>query len=719
MSSDFLEGLNPAQREAVTAPTGHVLVLAGAGSGKTRVLVSRIAWLIQTQHIPAEGILAVTFTNKAAGEMKQRLQQLLNYSMSSLWVGTFHGLCHRLLRLHHQQAGLAAHFQILDSDEQARLVKQLIQAKQLDEGQWPVKVVQSYINSRKEEGTRARHIPAMAYGPSRIYGELYEAYEAACLRLGCVDFAELILRCCELFRDHADILQHYQSKFRAILVDEFQDTNTIQYTWIRLLAGSESAVMAVGDDDQSIYGWRGAKIENIHQFQRDFLNTQMVRLEQNYRSTSTILAAANGLIVHNLSRLGKELWTAGEDGQKIVVYGAFNELDEARFVAERINMAIREGYQVDAIAVLYRSNVQSRVLEEALLRYGIAYRIYGGVRFLERAEIKDALAYLRLLVNQDDDGAFERIVNVPARGIGERTLEQLRVFGRKKQLSLWQATVQLSQEHDALSSRAKSALLQFLDLIAEIKIDRDETLLETILERVIEKSGLMEHYGKNKTEEGQARVENLAELVNAARQYRMDKTLNDNETWVTSFLAHASLEAGDLQAPSDVPAVHLMTIHAAKGLEFPMVMMVGVEEGVFPSKASLDDAKRLEEERRLCYVGMTRAMERLCMSYAEVRRQYGREEYHRPSRFLRELPDEALDVVRGLERPQTQVKGASMSSRVSDEWPYALGQKVVHPTFGEGMVLGYEGGGAHLRVQVRFQQAGTKWLVVAYARLAV
>lgn len=709
----MLDNLNKAQLAAVTAPLGHTLVLAGAGSGKTRVLVSRMVWLIETQGFSPDSILAVTFTNKAAGEMKQRLQAALTQSLYELWVGTFHGLCHRLLRRHHVLAGLNEGFQIIDTDDQARLIKQILQSKQLDEQLWPVKVIQNYINSKKEEGLRAKHVQTLSYGPEKTYLAMYAAYEALCETQGVVDFAELMLRCCELLRDHAELLTHYQHKFRAILVDEFQDTNSIQYAWIRLLAGNQASVMVVGDDDQSIYGWRGAKIENIQQFERDFPETTVVRLEQNYRSTATILEAANALISHNVSRMGKSLWTEGEQGSKIVVYGAFNELDEARYVVDKISSLVSKGQPIEAIACLYRSNAQSRVLEEALIRQGLPYRIYGGVRFFERAEIKDAMAYLRLSLNPNDNLAFERVVNVPARGIGEKSLDQLRAYVETHGGSLWEAVQHLLVDASTFTSRASNALRAFQSLILNMQdIMQDGDPLEVQLTDLIEQSGLLGHFMSMKTETGQARVENLKEWVSAAKQFRDEATLEEGSSWAQAFISHVALESGEMQVDAATPSVHLMTIHAAKGLEFPVVFMVGVEEGVFPSRASAPDDKKLEEERRLCYVGMTRAKAELYMSYAEVRRLYGREEAHRPSRFLRELPDALLNVVRGSYAVKT-----APAKLAGTNLPYQIGQRVMHATFGTGVVLGYEGGGAHLNVQVRFESGGTKWLVVAYANL--
>ena len=711
----WLDGLNERQSSAVTAPVGNTLVLAGAGSGKTRVLVSRIAWLVEVQHMSPHAILAVTFTNKAAGEMKARLSHMLACPTQGLWVGTFHGLCHRFLRRHYQEARLPEQFHILDSEDQARVIKRAIAALNLDVEQWPVKQAQSFINSKKDEGLRPHHINALQYGPTRTLVEIYKAYEQACQIAGVIDFAELLLRCHELLRDNSQLLAHYQQRFQAILVDEFQDTNTIQYAWIRLLAGEHAAVMAVGDDDQSIYGWRGAKVENIQRFSRDFADTQLIRLEQNYRSTSTILDAANALITHNNSRMGKDLWTSGAAGEKIVVYSAFNELEEARFVSERIMMEINQGRSADEVAILYRSNAQSRVLEEALLRAGIAYRIHGGVRFFERAEVKDTLAYLRLLANPHDDTAFERVINFPTRGIGEKTLDELRSLARSEQLSLWAGAKQLLNAGQ-MAQRAAAALSNFMTLIEQLQLQTANLELDEQLNDVIQTSGLHAHFAKEKGGKSESRLENLQELVNAAKQFRYEENAEEELPLLVAFLAHASLEAGEMQADEHERSVHMMTLHAAKGLEFPLVFLVGMEEGLFPGKQSMEEPGRLEEERRLCYVGMTRAMEKLVISYAEIRRIYGREEYHRPSRFLSELPSELLDEVRAKARFQPPVSKGNFAS-VADDTGFRLGQTVNHAKFGHGVILAVEGGGAHTRVQVKFPEHGSKWLVLAYANL--
>jgi DNA helicase II / ATP-dependent DNA helicase PcrA len=723
ISPSLIAGLNQPQREAVTAPLSHQLILAGAGSGKTQVLVSRIAYHIQEHHLSPYAILAVTFTNKAANEMKVRLNQMLSSPVLGLWVGTFHGLCHKLLRRHYREANLPEHFHILDSEDQSRIIKRVIASMNLDIERWPVKQAQAYINGNKDEGIRPQHVNVMSYGPGKIWRDIYSAYESTCQTSGVIDFAELLLRTHEMLRNTPDILNHYRQQFKAILVDEFQDTNTIQYAWIKLLAGDNAHVMVVGDDDQSIYGWRGAKVENIGQFSKDFKDTTIIRLEQNYRSTATILSAANALITHNQARMGKSLWTAGETGEKIVVFSAFNELEEARFVSDRISKMLQEGQSADEIAILYRSNAQSRLLEEALLRQGIAYRIYGGVRYFDRAEVKDTLAYLRLMINPHDDAAFERVVNFPTRGIGEKTLDELRTDAKSQSCSLWSAA-NLRLTSGVMAQRASSALSGFIELITRLQTETTAMELDETLNEVIQTSGLYAHFSKVKADKSESRLDNLQELINAAKQFRYDYDVAEELPIVSAFLAHASLEAGDMQALEHERFVHLMTIHAAKGLEFPVVFMVGVEEGVFPGKQSLDEPGKIEEERRLCYVGMTRAKRKLILSYAEVRRQYGREEYHRPSRFLSELPEETLDEVR-VKAHFTPPARSSFSpqgqktTRTLVEPAIPLGKNVVHPKFGSGVVLAVEGSGAHTRVQVKFHDDGVKWLVLAYAHLTI
>lgn len=712
--SDLLEHLNPAQRKAVCAPPGNLLILAGAGCGKTRVLTHRIAWLIRAEHVLPWSILAVTFTNKAAHEMRGRIESLLQAPIGGMWVGTFHGLAHRLLRAHWQEAGLPQSFQIMDGEDQLRLVKRLMREANVDDARWPPRQVVGFINARKDEGVRPQAVEHYGNPYLKMMVQLYQSYEEACRCCGQVDFAELLLRAHELFQKRPDVLAHYRERFRHILVDEFQDTNAIQYAWLRLLAGDSGMVFAVGDDDQSIYGWRGAKVENLHQFCKDLRDVHLIRLEQNYRSTATILKAANALIDHNTGRLGKELWTAGAQGEPIRLYGAFNELEEARFVVEHIRQWVSEGNRRDGVAILYRSNAQSRVLEEALMQAQIPYRIYGGLRFFERQEIKDALAYLRLLANRHDDASFERVVNTPTRGIGERTVQTVRDHARAFGLSLWQAASDILARH-LLAARARGALKGFLDLIDSLEADTHGLELHEQTQHVVQVSGLIEHYRKEKGEKGQARIENLEELVNAAREFEFDAETHGDMLPLDAFLAHAALEAGEGQADAWDDAVQLMTLHSAKGLEFPLVFLCGMEEGLFPHQLSLDEPGRLEEERRLAYVGMTRAMRRLFLTYAEVRRLYGEEKYTRPSRFIREVPVECIEEIRlrgGVSQPAFHGAAAAGPAGL------CLGARVLHPKFGEGIVLAYEGQGAQAKVQVNFDDMGSKWLVLAYANLS-
>ena len=718
--SRILDPLNDAQRQAVCAPSGNVLVLAGAGSGKTRVLVHRIAWLLAAEGVSPYGILAVTFTNKAAGEMRGRIEQLLGIPASGLWVGTFHGIAHRLLRAHWKEAELPQGFQIMDSEDQQRAIRRLIREMGLDETQWSPREVQWYINARKDEGLRPEHLQHHNDVYLRHMIEIYQAYEIMCRRNGVVDFAELLLRAHELWLKQPEILRHYQHRFRHILVDEFQDTNTIQYAWIRLLAGQSGHVFAVGDDDQSIYGWRGARVENIHQFARDFDNTQVFRLEQNYRSTGNILAAANALIANNSERLGKNLWTADREGALIRLYSAFNELDEANYVVEHIQHWIDQGGSRSECALLYRSNAQSRVLEEALLRHAIPYRVYGGLRFFERQEIKDALAYLRLIANRHDDASLERVFNVPTRGIGNRTMDMVRGEARATDVSLWIAMQRIVEEK-SLPSRAIIALSNFISLIDELGVATANLPLQEKIEHSIHNSGLLAHYEKEKGEKGRARIENLEELVSAGRSFvNEEDEATEGMDELSAFLAHAALEAGEQQANEWDDCVQLMTLHSAKGLEFKQVFLCGMEEGLFPHRLSSEDASRLEEERRLCYVGMTRAMEQLTLCYAEKRRLYGEESYSRPSRFIREIPAELLEEVRmqGVVQSATTLFD-DVEDSITENDTLKLGQRVFHQKFGEGVVLNYEGQGRHARVQVNFENAGSKWLMMEYANLVI
>jgi len=716
--SHILEGLNQAQREAVTAPPGSALILAGAGSGKTRVLVHRIAWLIQVGAIRPWSILAVTFTNKAAKEMKQRIEDLLGQPAGGMWVGTFHGLAHRLLRGHWQEAGLPQGFQILDSDDQLRMVKRIIREMDLDDSKWPPRQAQWFINGQKDEGRRPEHLDDGGDFYQKQMIKIYTNYQAACERSGCVDFAELLLRAHALWRDRADLLQHYQQRFAQVLVDEFQDTNAIQYAWLRLLAGDRNNLFVVGDDDQSIYGWRGARVENIQDFQGHFPAANLVRLEQNYRSTGNILKAANSVIANNPSRLGKDLWTQDADGEPIRSYAAFNEVDEARFVVGRIQDYVSEGHRRAESAILYRSNAQSRLFEEALMQAGMPYRVYGGLRFFERAEIKDALSYLRLLSNRHDDPSFERAVNQPPRGVGLKTLDAVRAHARDFQCSLWQASKDLLRGN-SMTARASNALKGFMDLLDEVNAETSDMPLYELASHAIAKSRLAEHFEKSRDGRGQDRIENLQELVNACRQFEYEFADDEEElSELDSFLAHAALESGETQADEWEDCVQLMTLHSAKGLEFPQVFLAGLEEGLFPHKMSSEDPSRLEEERRLCYVGMTRACEQLFLCYAESRRLYGQETYPLPSRFLREIPPDLVEEIRSrpnISRPVNS--GAGGWGMATEDSGFRLGQRVRHPKFGEGVVLNAEGQGAAARLQVNFESVGTKWLVLAYANL--
>ena len=714
--SSILDSLNEAQREAVTAAQQNILVLAGAGSGKTRVLVHRIAWLMQVEGVSPHSILAVTFTNKAAKEMRYRIETMLNIPTQGLWVGTFHGLAHRLLKQHWLEAGLAQNFQILDSDDQLRLVKRVMKDLALDDSKWPPRQAQHYINSQKDEGRRAGHIEVIGDIFEQTMLSIYKAYEDRCQQAGLVDFAELLLRSHELWLKQPQLLKHYQQRFRHILVDEFQDTNSIQYAWIRVLSAKQSYLMAVGDDDQSIYGWRGAKIENIQSLADDFNGLNTIKLEQNYRSTSTILKAANAIIENNQSRLGKSLWTEGEAGEPIELYAAFNEQDEARFIVDTIEQQLKQhGFEKKTVAVLYRSNAQSRVLEEAFLRAGMAYRIYGGQRFYERLEIKHAMAYLRLVSNRQDDAAFERVVNTPTRGIGNKTIELLRITARDEGVHLWQAASYLI-EQNKLTSRASQCLQGFLTLIQQIDNLIGDLTLADAIEKTIKKSGLIDFFSKEKGEKAQARIENLQELVSAGDAFEVDE--NDHLTPLQQFIDAAALDAGEGQADEYDDAIQLMTLHSAKGLEFNCVFLAGVEENLFPHKMSINDPTGLEEERRLCYVGITRAMQKLFITYAESRRLHGQETMNVASRFIKELPTENLREIRlqSITRPAFTAP-VRANAVVNDDIAFQLGQLVTHPKFGEGTVLQFEGQGKSARVQVNFIDHGAKWLVLAYARL--
>lgn len=719
--SELIERLNPAQQAAVTSDAQHLLVLAGAGSGKTRVLTTRIAWFCQEHGLSPWSVLAVTFTNKAAAEMRGRLESLLGIPTQNLWVGTFHGLSHRFLRAHWAEAGLPQNFQILDADDQVRLLKRIIRELSLDDEKWPARQAAWFINSQKDDGRRSQHINHNGDLFLATMARIYQAYEEACARGGMLDFAELLLRSHELWLKNPDLLAHYQHRFRQVLVDEFQDTNAVQYAWLRMLAGKDGMLTVVGDDDQSIYGWRGAKIENIREFQRDYPDADIIRLEQNYRSTASILAAANAVIANNAERLGKELWTQDAEGVPLKLYAAFNDLDEAQFIVREIEQAISRGLARREAAILYRSNAQSRVLEEALIRAQLPYRIHGGLRFFERAEIRNAVAYLRLIANPHDDTAFERVINLPVRGIGDKSVESLRALAKELGVSLWQ-TVQKAASERLLPGPVVSKLSVFTDLVRELERSTENVPLHERVDAVIHGSGLWVHHEKEKGEKGQARLENLKELVAAAREFEWDE--ENAPSALAAFLDHAALEAGEAQAGEFEDAVQLMTLHAAKGLEFPLVFIAGMEEGLFPHEMALQD-NNLEEERRLCYVGITRAMKELVLTYAEIRRLYGDEKHNVPSRFLREIPASLIQPVRagvaraGFSFPSESISTAPSRLGGSDsgDGTFRLGQAVRHPRFGDGTILKFEGNGPNARIQVNFQEVGSKWLVAQYARL--
>ncbi len=725
----LLDGLNEAQREAVAAPIGHYLVLAGAGSGKTRVLTYRIAWLINIEEVAPSNILALTFTNKAAGEMKSRIiQTIASYEDGSKiyfpWVGTFHHIAVRILKMHHNDANLPKDFQILDTEDQKRLIKKLVKLHNYGDD-FDIKKAQNFISYQKEQGMRADHLRARDYHKYQELIDFYDIYQETCDRAGVVDFSEILLRCYELMLNNPTILNYYRNKFHHILVDEFQDTNKIQYDLIKLWAGKENFVTIVGDDDQSIYGWRGAKIENMQYFLQDYKGATTIRLEQNYRSSKHILNAANCIIANNDNRLGKKLWTDQTDGEKIKIYEAFNEKEEALYICDLIAKHHREGGKYTDCAILYRNNALSRVLEEMLFNQKIPYRIYGGLRFFDRAEIKDAVAYLRLIANRDDDVAFERIVNTPSRKIGNSTLETLRQIAKEENITMWQA-ISVGNVQNRLSSRALSALVRFCELINALDSETADLPLSEQISEVIYNSGLIEHFQNQKAEKSEERVDNLKELVSAALEFNItDEEKSEGVSELSAFLTHAQLEAGEMQASESSDFVSMMTLHSAKGLEFDNIFIVGVEEGIFPSQKSID-VLELDEERRLAYVGITRARKKLLLSFTESRILYGRSQRVLPSRFIKELPDEDLEFVRkrGLIKPASSIASGVKSSTLSTAQQYQsadnafkTGDKVFHEKFGNGIVINTEGNGDHLRVQIAFVQNGVKWLIARVANL--
>ena len=718
----LLDGLNEHQRDAVAAKPGKQLVLAGAGSGKTRVLVHRIAWLMKVEQHSSFSILAVTFTNKAAKEMRYRVESLLGDQLGKMWIGTFHGIAHRLLRMHYTEAKLPQNFQVIDSDDQFRMIKRLLKSLNLDEKTYPPRQVQSYINSHKDEGLRPKHIDSYGDPYEQKLRDLYQSYQEACDRAGLVDFAELLLRAHELWMHNPQVLEHYQRRFQNILVDEFQDTNNIQYAWVKMLASANNNLMIVGDDDQSIYGWRGAKVENLQRFLTDFPSAQTIKLEQNYRSTETILDAANAVISHNQERLGKKLWTDGTKGEQISLYAAFNEIDEARFISNKINEWFDQGGNLEEVAILYRSNAQSRVIEEALLSQKLSYRIYGGLRFYDRLEIKDTMGYLRLIANRDDDAAFERVVNTPTRGIGATTLEKLRHNARQQGMTLWQTSKLLIREK-ILTGRAANAMNGFIELVNQLEDDSAEMSLRSMTDFVINHSGLKNMYLAEKGDRAQDRVDNLDQLLTAMNDFVIPEEAEiEDMTPLNAFLSHAALEAGESQADEYEDAVQLMTMHSAKGLEFPLVFIAGVEEGMFPSQRTMEEPDKMEEERRLAYVGITRAMKKLYISYAESRRLYGQEKFHKPSRFLREIPEDLVEEIRlttKISQPKTASNRVNKAALTFNQTGLTLGQRVNHAKFGDGIIVNYEGSDAQARVEVSFEDGNSRWLMVAYARLEI
>ena len=732
MTPAFLSGLNDQQLQAVTLPHQSALILAGAGSGKTRVLTTRMAWLIQTGQVSPMSLLAVTFTNKAAKEMLTRLSAMLPINTRGMWVGTFHGLCNRMLRAHYREAGLPQLFQILDTQDQLSLVKRLMKALNIDEDRYPPRQAQWFIAAQKEEGKRADKVEPYDDFSRRMV-EFYAEYDRQCQREGVVDFAELLLRSYELLARNDALREHYASRFSHILVDEFQDTNRLQYRWLQLLAGQHNAIFAVGDDDQSIYGWRGASTANMQDLQRDFHVDTVIKLEQNYRSHGNILDAANALISHNRKRLGKNLWTDETRGEPLRVFEAPSDFDEAAFVVEEVRQLRGEGVRLADMAVLYRSNAQSRVLEHALFTAGMPYRVYGGLRFFERQEIKHALAYLRLVANQEDDNALLRVINFPTRGIGARSLEQLQGMAREAGMSLWAAACA-----NTLSGKAAASIAAFVKMIEAMRSATAGLPLPEVITHVIEHSGLKAHYRNEK--EGADRLENLDELINAAAVFVDERATQipaegappEEMDELTAFLAHAALEAGEHQAEAGADALQLMTVHSAKGLEFHAVFITGLEEGLFPHENSMTEAEGLEEERRLMYVALTRARRRLYLLLAQSRMLHGQTRYNVPSRFFRELPEPLLQRINhfreaampvrqmtpGYGPAQAGSRGASTAPALRrHDSPWRIGQAVTHAKFGAGVIVNAEGGGADARVQVNFRDSGLKWLMLEYAKL--
>ena len=718
--SNILNELNDRQRDAVTSEAPSLLVLAGAGSGKTRVLVHRVAWIVEAMQSNPNSVMAVTFTNKAANEMKSRIQELLQSPLADLWCGTFHGLAHRTLKRFYKEANLISTFTVLDAEDQLRVIKRICKDNNLEESSWPAKQIQWQINSWKDAGKRPKNVDDSKDFYAETVKKIYSQYDEICKKDSLVDFAELLLKSYELLKSNKKVRDFFHRRFRHILIDEFQDTNVIQYAWLNEVASKEASITAVGDDDQSIYGWRGAKVGHLEDFKTKHKQNATIRLEQNYRSTSIILNAANALIENNQARLGKNLWTESNEGEQITLYQAFNEQDEARFVAEIIKSWMDGGELFSDSAVIYRSNAQSRAIEEALLRANIPYRIYGGLRFYDRLEIKNAISYLRIIFNPHDNPAFERSVANPTRGVGAKTLAKIRSLANKHNISYIQASSKMIDEN-LISGRGANGLKKFLEIILGLCGKIDDISLSEIVGSILEQSGLIQFHEKEPGEKGKTRKENLEELLSAAKNFEMsfsdDKT---NREITEQFLSNVSLDAGDRQADEFDDAVQLMTLHSAKGLEFPLVFMTGLEETLFPHGRSMESPDQLEEERRLCYVGITRAMKKLYLTYAESRRLHGNDIFNPPSRFIKEIPSECIMEI----RPKASVtmpysRNESKPMDFEDQIGIALGQKVQHPKFGQGIVLNYEGAGESARVQVNFESAGTKWLVLSFANLEV
>ena len=716
--SFILEDLNEAQRKAVTSESKKLLVLAGAGSGKTKVLVHRIAWLIKANGSSTHSVLAVTFTNKAANEMTGRIESILDQPIPEMWCGTFHSISNRILRRHFREAGLEKEFSILDSDDQLRIIKRILKEQDIDEDQWPPEKVRWQINSWKDEARRAKDVDDQGDFNIEILKRIYSMYERYMAQENLLDFAELILKSYELIKTNRNIRDLYTKKFKHILIDEFQDTNSLQFKWIQNLIDADTTITAVGDDDQSIYGWRGAKIENINKFAKE-KGTQIVRLEQNYRSTANILNAANAVIGKNSNRLGKKLWTDGNDGDKIDIFEAYNEEEEANFISENAHSIFSAGDHYKDMAVLYRSNAQSRTVEEALLRQNIPYVIYGGVRFYERLEIKNVLSYLRIIINTNDNNAFERAIGVPPRGVGEKTLKNIRDFAEENETSLFNGAKKMISS-ELIKGKAGKSISTFINFIESSSEHINNSSSDEFVEMVINQSGLIDHHMKEPGEKGRIRVENINELISAVKSFEnlnKHEDLSEYGSFISAFLSSVSLDMGETQANKSDDAVQLMTIHSAKGLEFKYVFMIGMEESLFPHSRSVENINELEEERRLCYVGITRARHKLYLTYTEFRRLYGQDSYNPPSRFIKEIPNDYLEFIRPKQSYRSSFFGASVSDNIDSGTPFNLGDIVRHKVFGEGVVLSIEGQGNASRIQINFNSEGTKWLITAYANL--